>query len=136
MENQVSNDVAQEEFDRFLDRNRLIWDIDDNDAEDRKDMIEYRDRFIREIEAGNLTIDDNGLPSYTCVYKEDCTFKFNRPTGATYAQMDKKKDSAKMAKLFVAIAEMTKRSPKVISTLDNYDLRVLIAIFSIFFTCK
>ena len=134
----ISVQFAEREFDRFMECMDLSADTTLMvDAEEVKDFTKNKARFINAVRRGYLTVDDEGVPTYTC--QKDSVhgaskpvFTFQEPTGAALLDMDKSRDGADVSKLYTAMGAMTGHAPKVFSGLHNRDLKVLISISTLF----
>ncbi len=125
----IGSDVAEQEFQRFVDLMNL--DIEEsflNDA-DKAGLATNRHRFIRAVEAGSLTVDESGIPTFTPVKSDNVEpLTFYEPTGASLMAMDRKKDGADVGKMFTIMADFTKTNDKRFSGLRVSDLNVCMAI--------
>ena len=102
----------------------------DVSGEDAEDFDKLKDKIVKAIEKGLLTIGENGLPTYTTIKNNDA-LAFTEPTGATLLSMDRVKDGHDMRKTYAVIGEITngKFSP---SKCNMRDISVLTAIMSLF----
>lgn len=121
----VATEVAELEFNRFCDEMDLDVDESTMDADDLKSFSEAKKRIVREIEAGRLSVDEKGQPTYTPRYGDSGPLTFYRPSGETLMAMDGKKKDHDVHKFYAVIAAMTKKSPGAIAKLDlKTDLKV------------
>ena len=129
----IALDVAEAEFDRFVDIMDLDLSTEGMSADDKRDFTLQRDRIVKAIQVGSLTIDDDGCPVFTPTMVEDANpITFYEPTGASYMAMDRKKAGEDMSKLFATMADMTKTSSGLFSKMKSRDLKVCMAISTLF----
>jgi hypothetical protein len=130
--NKIAEDVSEFEFEKFLDANDVLADAEDMDEKELKTFSQHKKRILRAIQSGALTIDENGVASYTPThpdspYTDAITFK--QRTGATLLAADSRKDGQDAAKTYSMMASMTGLPPKVFSGLIGKDIKVPEAIF-------
>lgn len=125
----TGTDVAEVEFQRFVDYMNL--DVEDSylNDEDKAGLATNRHRFIRAVEAGSLVVDEDGIPTYTPQKSDDVTpIVFYEPTGASLMAMDRKKEGADVGKMFTIMADFTKTNQGQFAGLRISDLNVCMAI--------
>lgn len=133
MEEKISREVAELEFNRFTDAMDIDVDTSKMDEEDTKGLNQLRDRVVGAIMNGSLTINDDGEPTFSPRRSRNTDpITFYEPTGATLMAMDRKKKSEDMGKLYVAMADMTKTTPATFSSMAMADLKVCIAVVTLF----
>ena len=120
----VAPEVAQMEFDRFARE----WDIDSDlgamSLEDKASFESQKNRIIKEICAGQATIDDDGNVSYTLKHPKEGSalveliFKVTRGNKAV---MDQYKERELMHKTMAYIGTLVGQPPKVMFGLDPRD---------------
>lgn len=128
----IAREVAEAEFQRFADTMELDVDASKMDPEDAKSLIQQREMIVRAIENGRMIVSDNGEPVYTPTSGEGKPITFYEPTGATLMAMDGKKKNADVSKLYSAIGDMTRQPPAMFSRMPQRDLKVCIAVASLF----
>jgi len=131
-EEQVSRDVAAEEFERFADAMDLDVSTDGLDDEERKSLERLRGTVTDAIVSGRLIIDEAGQPVFTPTEGNTAPMTFREPTGAVMMAADQKKKGQDMAKLYTMIAAMTQQPPQRFATMKRRDLRVCEAIAILF----
>ena len=127
----IGIDVAECEFQRFVD----LMDIDDstNESEEAADFQKLKDRLISAMQSGALVINENGEPIYTPQRTKDIDpLTFHEPTGASLMAMDRRKKTEDMAKLYAAMSDMTKTHASTFSKMKMFDLKVCIAVATLF----
>lgn len=123
----VDRETATAEFLRMCEDVGIDINVNGEDAED---FDKLKDKIVKAIEKGLLTIGDDGLPTYTTIKNGDA-LAFTEPTGATLLSMDKVKDGHDMRKTYTVIGEIT--SGKFAPAKCNMrDISVLTAIMSLF----
>ena len=128
----VAADVAESEFVRFVDSMDLDINTDGMDDDEKKDLSLHKGRFISAIINGSLVINDEGEPVFTPQRGEHDALTFHEPTGAALMAMDRKKQSEEIGKMYVVAAAMTKTHSKTFSNMKIADLKVCMAITTIF----
>jgi hypothetical protein len=130
----VALDVAELEFDRFIDMMDLNVDIVDMDSEDITAFNKQRRRIISAIQKSALIINDDGEAIYTpqhknSKHKEPITF--HERTGASLMAMDGKKKNYDVAKTYAILGNMCKVHPSVFAGLVGSDVKVCEALFAL-----
>jgi hypothetical protein len=133
MTEKLALEVAEAEFDRFVDCMDLDVDTSGMGEEDRESYGEQRDKIVSAIRGGSLVINDNGEPVFTPQRSKDQEpITFYEPTGASLMAMDRRKKSEDIAKMYAAMADMTKTTAKTFSGMKMGDLKVCLAITTLF----
>ena len=99
----VAPEVAEQEFDRLCDM--LGIDTETNSTDDEETLKAHRDRIVKAICKGALSIGDDGLP--TVVTREGATLAFKMPTGATLLEADKAPAGQDQRRMFLLIGALT-----------------------------
>lgn len=129
----VATDVALGEFERFLDVMELASDRDSMTDEDYKAFAKLKDTVIKAMESGHLVIDDEGRPVYTPRTEANPSpIVFNEMTGADLQNMDSGKATENVKKLYLMMGSATKNPSTRFSGMKNRDLKVCMAIFTLF----
>ena len=133
-ENKVAPEMAGAEFNRFAETMDLDVSTDGMSADDKRDFTLQRDRIVKAIQSGALVINDDGCPVFTPKRAGDGVnaITFHEPTGASYLAMDRRKVGEDMAKLFSTMADVTKTSAGLFAKMKNADLKVCMAIITLF----
>lgn len=127
-------EVAENEFDRFVEE----WDIDGNidamSGEDRDSFKQQKDRIVRQILQGNATVDEHGNIAYILRHpKGELTdLSFNVPDGAAYMAMDQYKERQSVHKLNAFMGAMTKQPPRLFSSMDGRDIKFCMGVTLLF----
>ena len=94
----VDREVAERDFDRFID----CWEIDANidlmSSEDKESFQQQKGRIINQNVNGRATINDAGMIAYTLAHTtgpdgEAIELVFTIPKGVAYIGMDKLRSS-------------------------------------------
>lgn len=129
----VAHEVAESEFNRFLDLMDIEIDLDKMGEDDKKSFTQQKEKVVNAIASGALTINDNGEPTYTPQRAKDAApITFYEPTGASLMAMDRKQKAEDVAKLYAAMADMTKTTPATFSKMKMADLKVCMAVATLF----
>jgi hypothetical protein len=133
MKDLVAEEVAEQEFIRFVDAMDIDVDPEGMDEEDRKGFVQQKIKIVSAIKSGALVINDNGEPVYTPVRTKDATpITFFEPTGASLMAMDRKKKTEDIGKFYAAMGDITKTSAGVFSKMRMSDLKICMAITTLF----
>lgn len=129
----VAREVAEAEFDRFIESNAIILDLGDSSEDDRKEVGVQRARIVGAVMAGSLVFDENGEPIFTPQRTPDAEpIHFREPTGAALMAMDRKKAGADIGKLYATMGEITGMHAKTFSSMKVADLHICMAITALF----
>lgn len=132
-ENKVSVEMAEQEFDRFAEAMDLEFDTSNMDQEDVKGLYHNKGIIIKAIQKGSLIIDEQGQPVYTPQRTSDVSpIVFHEPTGASLMAMDGGKKTEDVKKLYHVMADVTQREPKLFSAMKMADLKVCMAVITLF----
>lgn len=132
-ENKVVAEVAEAEFERFVECMDLDLDTAGMDSEDLTQFSKLRKRVIRAIENGALVVNEDGEAVYTPQNrksKHQEALVFHERTGASLMAMDGKKKNYDVAKTYAVMADMCKVHPNVFANLVGIDVKVCEALFS------
>lgn len=132
-EPKISKEMAEQEFDRFLEAMDIEADPVDMDEDDKKGFEQQKSKLVSTIMSGSVVIDDDGQPIFTPKRSgggEPITFY--EPTGASLMAMDRKKKAEDIGKLYATMADMTKQPAKRFANMKYADLKVCIAITTLF----
>jgi len=130
----ISKEVAEQEFDKWVEAMDLDLDTSEMDAEDLTGFNGQKKKIMTAIQRGALTFNDDGEAVYTAQndksnHKEPITF--HERTGASIMAMDGKKKGHDAAKMYAVLADMCKVHPKVFAQFVGVDVKVSEAIFSL-----
>jgi hypothetical protein len=133
-EPKISKEMAEQEFDRFLEAMDIEADPVDMDEDDKKGFKQQKSRLVAAIMSGSAIIDDLGQPVFTPKRsgEDGPPITFYEPTGASIMAMDRKKKAEDVGKLYATMADMTKQPAKRFASMKYPDLRVCIAVTTLF----
>lgn len=133
-ENKVATEVAEAEFDRFVEAMDLDLDTAGMDAEDLTQHNKLKARIIRAVEKGTLVFNEDGEAVYTPQHrrsKHNDPITFHERTGASLMAMDGKKKGHDVAKTYAVLADMCKVHPSVFAGLVGSDVKICEALFAL-----
>jgi len=129
----ITPEVAEAEFQRFLDTMYLRFDVNKMDAEDRTSFQLSHDILIGAMLDGRLVVNDKGEPVFSPRSGGD-PVTFFEPTGQALLAMDQHKKNQDGHKGFAAMSSATKTSIQRFSAMPVSDLRVCQHIMLLFLT--
>jgi len=124
----VAPEVAEAEFERFVEVMDLDVDSTDMDAEDRKSLDDSKRRFIRAVVCGSLVVNESGEPVFTPTVGDRAEITFYEPDGTALMAMDRAKKGHDVEKTNLVLAALTKQLPKRFAAMKNRDLKLCQAI--------
>lgn len=127
-------EVAEKDFDRFVDEMDLDLDTAEMDAEDLTAFNKQKNRILRAIVRGNLVINENGEAVFTPINKRSKhtdAITFHERTGASLMAMDGKKKNHDVAKTYAVMADMCKVHQSVFAGLVGSDVKTCEALFAL-----
>ena len=130
-----SNEVAENDFARFVDLMDLDVDPDGMDDEDKMTFQDAKRKIMRAIKAGSLVVNEEGEILYTTTAPGDSggkLIRFAEPDGAAIAAMDSKKRGHDIGKTYACMAAITKQSPQLFGKMKNRDIKICQAILALF----
>ncbi len=134
MNEKVAKEVAEAEFDRFVDCMDLDVDTSDMDAEDLTAFNKQKGRIISAVQSGALVFNEDGEAIYTPQHKRSKNkdaITFHERTGASLMAMDGKKKNHDVAKTYAVMADMCKVHPSTFAGLVGTDVKVCEALFAL-----
>lgn len=133
MNDKVAKEVAEAEFDRFVEAMDLDVDPADMDEDDKQGFRQQRDRVVSAIQSGALAVNDNGEPVFTPQRTKDAEpLTFHEPTGASLMAMDRKKKTEDVGKMYALMGEITKTHASTFAKMKMADLKVCQAVTTLF----
>lgn len=133
MTDKVAKEVAEQEFERFIDAMDLDVDTAGMDEDDKKGFEQQKSRIIGAIQSGALVVNDDGEPVFTPQRTKDAEpITFHEPTGASLMAMDRKKKTEDIGKLYSAMGDMTGKHPSTFAKMKMPDLKVCMAVTTLF----
>lgn len=133
MNDTIPNEVAEQEFDRWVDAMDLDLDTAVMDAEDLTAFTKQKRRILRAMQRGSLVITEDGEAVYTpqnqkSKHKDPLTF--HERTGASLMAMDGKKKNHDAAKTYAIMADICKTHPSTFAGMVGEDVKVCEALFA------
>lgn len=130
----VALEVAQQEFNDFIDAMDIDFDKSVMDAEDKAGAEKLERRLLRAIRNGSLVFNDDGEAVYTPTHsrsKHKDPITFRERTGATLKATDNKKKNTDAAKGYAMMGDITGLHSGVFSSLVGIDIKVCESIFAL-----
>jgi hypothetical protein len=100
--NKVSNDVAQQEFERWAEAFEIDITTNDLDDEELKAFEAFKNKFIKRVEKGALTVDEYGVVEFTPRGDSEDPLKFDEPTGSLLSARQKNDTDIQAARRVLA----------------------------------
>jgi nicotinic acid phosphoribosyltransferase len=113
MEEKVNAEIAQNDFLRLVDAAEV--DVDGMSEQELAEFEETKRKFIRHIQTGKMTVDDDGLPSIRLLGTEVPELKFRVPYTDTIIAQGRVLNGNDAAKARAMLAEATGVPAKMIS---------------------
>lgn len=126
----VATEVAESEFDRFIEAMDIDVDPAGMDDEDKKSYESARRLIVGAIRAGRVTVDAQGQPIFAP--NEGQPITFFEATGASLMAMDQKKKNHDVTKMFAAMADITKQPITRYAKMAKRDLKICLAFAALF----
>jgi hypothetical protein len=133
-EPRVSREVAESEFDRFVESMSIDVDKSLMDEDEERAFERQKNKLVKAIMDESLVINDEGEAVYTPCNKRsrtDVPLTFNERTGNTLTSTDSKGKNAQAAKMYAMMGDMCRVPPKTFSGLVGQDIKMCEAIFSL-----
>lgn len=133
MDNVITQEVAEQEFERWAEAMDLDLDTSAMDAEDLTGFAKQKRRILRAMGRGALVINEDGMAVYTPQNRKTKSqepLTFHERTGASLMAMDGKKKNADAAKTYAVMADMCKTHPSTFAGMVGEDVKVCEALFS------
>jgi hypothetical protein len=130
----IPKDVAEEEFNRWLECNYLDDNWDELVEDGKRDAEIDKSRIMKFIMTGDIVIDEDGLLTFTPVRSKDRSpVSFRDPDGRTLAVTDKMPEHKIVAKMNEALCDFTGK-PKAyfLKMKRNPDYKICLSIITIF----
>lgn len=129
----INEQVAKEEFDRWVDAMDLDLDTAVMDAEDLTAFNKQKRRILRALERGSLVISEAGEAVYTPRNpntRNRDPLTFHERTGASLMAMDGKKKGHEAAKTYAIMADICRTHPSTFAGMAGEDVKVCEALFA------
>lgn len=127
----IDLETAENEFMRFVDTMDL--DIECETEEEEQDLKKSKKPIIKAIIRGDLVINEEGEPIYNTIHDvESQKIHFHMPTGASFQATEKAKSGNNISALYAYMAELTRLHPSNFAKMKKPDLKVCMAIGTLF----
>lgn len=103
----VAREVAEQEFARLCEANRVDHDTADLTEAELAEWSELREGIVRDLERGTLIVGEDGRPTYTPPGSAKAV-TFYAPTGATLMALETYAGARNISNLIAAMADMTR----------------------------
>ncbi len=100
--NKVASDVAQQEFERWAEVFEIDITTNDLDPEELKAFEAFKSKFIKRVESGALTVDEDGVIEFTPRGDSEEPLKFDEPTGSLLSARQKNDTDIQAARRVLA----------------------------------
>ena len=100
--NKVATEVAQQEFERWAEAFEIDISTDAFDPEELKAFEAFKAKFIKRVETGALTVDEDGVIEFTPRGDSEDPLKFDEPTGALLSARQKNDTDIQAARRVLA----------------------------------
>jgi hypothetical protein len=132
MEPKVSIEVAEAQFELFMEKWRLSAKLERMSDEQRDNYTRNRAVFIDAVMDGCLAVEDDGSPVFTPTDSEPRTqLRFKRPRGKTLMAIDDVKQEKQMRRTHAVLSAFTEQNGSVFANMYTSDLDVCYAIMNI-----
>ena len=134
MSEKIAKEVAEQEFDRFVECMDLDVDTSIMDEEDISMFNKQKNRIVRAVMRGDLVFNESGEAVYTpsntkSTHKDSITF--HERSGASLMASDGKKKGYDVTKTYAIMGDMCKVHPKIFAGLVGIDIKVCEALFAL-----
>lgn len=128
----VALEVAEAEFDRFVEMMDLDVDTTKMNEDDVSGFEKQKRRILRALQAGSLVINDNGEAVYCPQHsrsKHKDAITFHEYSGASGMATDGKKKNQNVAATYAMMGDMCKVHPNIFAGLVGPDIKICMALF-------
>jgi hypothetical protein len=129
----VAEDVAESEFQRWVDTHRMTQKLDPArlDGEDRKTLLDQKLKLIDAIQRGELVVNESGQFVYTPPGVDPITFKM--PVFALVRQsLDKFKDGQNGQRMLFLLTASTGTGGHIFDKMEPPEFQVCQAVLNLF----
>lgn len=134
-EEKVAREVAEQEFERYLEAMDLSARISlerCTDAEDRKSLEDLRWTLVQAIQEGHLVIREDGTAELHPKVGNTTPVHFPEPDGKAIAAMDQAKRDQGALKTNMLLGKWTGLNPERFAAMKMRDYRVCAALVTLF----
>lgn len=131
MKYKIATEVAEQEFQRLCESNRVDTDTNEMDQDSLSDWLKLKQGVIRDLRLGTLVVGEDGKPTYTPEGSSK-GFTFHAPTGATLLAGETYKGDRAVSNTYVALADLTRSDRGEFSKLHTIDVKACMRIMQLF----
>lgn len=133
-EQKIATEVAEAEFDRFVEAMDLDVDTSKMGEDDAASFETQKRRIVAALCDGSLVINEDGEPVFTprTVEVPKGSITFYEPTGASLMASDGKKKDDRVKAMYAVMGAMTRQHPSVFANMKRRELRVCEAVALLF----
>lgn len=128
----VAHDVAVAEFERMCKSRRVDIDESGMSADDLESFEDVKSKIVGAIKRGEITVDDDGTPTFTPPVPGAKGLTFYKATGATFMASDDAKENDKVKKTVAMLTEVTRSAKGDIAKLEAPDFKICQALLQLF----
>lgn len=130
----VATEVAEAEFLRLCEANRVDTDTSELTEEERRDWEGLKGDIVKDIRRGTLIVGEDGKPTYTPPGSSK-GYTFHPATGATLMALESYGSGKNISNLVAAMAEVTRTADRgEFSRLPAKDFQACSRIMRLFIT--
>lgn len=128
----ISREVAEAEFYRFCEAQRIDTDETDFSEEDLEGFNEHKIRFIKAVMNGFMVVNDSAEAEFTALDANHCV-TFKKPKASSLMALDRCKKGQDTKSMFELMADMTGQpSGSVFTKMDLVDAKVCQSVAALF----
>lgn len=133
----ITKETANKDFEKWADANRIDYDMDGMNSEEKSDFERIKAPIIKAIRDGRCVVDGACLEYTieTCARAEGLIgkkVKIDTPSGAIYTGMDGYKETQNVHRLNGAMSAMTGLDVGIFPKLDAWDYSFFKAVVQLF----
>lgn len=125
----VAKEVAEADFERFCNAQRIDLDFEDFTDEDRQAFEGHQKKIVKAIRRGSMVVNDQNEAVFTC---NAGTVVFKQPKASCLLAMDRAKKGQDTKAMFDVMGDMVGQHPSVFGRMDTVDAKVCLAVASLF----
>ncbi len=126
-----AKEVAEAEFDRLCQMNRIDLDVSELSEKDLESWNAQRAAIVKDIRRGTLIISEDGRPTYTPPGSSK-GYTFYPPTGASLMAMETYGSDKQTSNILAVIAEMTRSDRSDFGKMSSIDVKACVRLGTLF----
>jgi hypothetical protein len=126
----IAREVAEQEFVRLCEANRVDHDTSEMNEAELKDWTDLRSEIVRDIQRGSLIVAEDGKPTYTPPGAAK-GYTFHPPTGATLIALETVAGK-QLTNFVAAMADMTRTDRSDFGKMDLRDVKACMRVARLF----